>query len=78
MQTGSLILELKEELYLDVRVGEWITIMGKRWKKISIQMHCYLVQLESSNYLLKWSVNHSHRFPFYGDISIVRRQINLI
>ena len=61
LQTDSLIVELKEEL--DVRVGEWITIMENRCKDFSIKMHCYLVQLESSNFLLKRNVNYSHRFP---------------
>ena len=63
LQTDSLIVELKEELDLDVRVGEWITIMENRCKNFSIKMHCYLVQLESSSFLLKRNVNYSHRFP---------------
>ena len=47
-QEDSLIRELKEELDLDIKVGEWITIVEHSYKDFSIRMHCYLVHLESS------------------------------
>ena len=62
LQTDNLIVELKEELDLDVRVDEWITIMENRCKDFSIKMQCYLVRLESFNCLFKRNVNYSHRF----------------
>ena len=39
-QTDSLIRELKEELNLDVRVGEWITTVEHCYEDFSIRMHC--------------------------------------
>ena len=68
-QTDSLIRELKEELNLDVRVGEWITTVEHCYENFSIRMHCYLVHLESFIGLLK---NMSAIF-----MDLLKRQNNL-
>ena len=59
-QTDGLIRELKEELDLDVRVGEWITTVEHCYKDFSIMMHCYLVHLESFIGLLNEHVRYFH------------------
>ena len=47
-QEDSLIRELKEELDLDIKVGERITTVEHSYKDFPSRMHCYLVHLESS------------------------------
>ena len=59
-QEDSLIRELKEELDLDIKVGEWITTVGHSYKDFSIRMHCYLVHLESFTGLLKEHISYFH------------------
>ena len=59
-QTDSLIRELKEELDLDIRVGEWITTVEHCYEDFSIRMYCYLVHLESFIGLLKEHVSYFH------------------
>ena len=56
----SLIRELSEELDLDIKVGEWITIVEHSYKDFSIRMHCYLVHLESFTGLLKEHISYFH------------------
>ena len=59
-QTDSLIREMKEELDLNVRVGEWITTVEHCYEDFSIGMHCYLVHPESFIGLLKEHVSYFH------------------
>ena len=59
-QEDSLIRELKKELDLDIKVGEWITIIEHSYKDFSIRMHCYLVHLESFTGLLKEHISYFH------------------
>jgi len=59
-QEDSLIRELKKELDLDIKVGEWITIVEHSYKDFSIRMHCYLVHLESFTGLLKEHISYFH------------------
>ena len=59
-QTDSLIREMKEELDLNVRVGEWITTVEHCYEDFSIRMHCYLVHPESFIGLLKEHVSYFH------------------
>ena len=59
-QTDGLIRELKEELDLDVKAGEWITTVEHCYENFSIRMHCYLVHLESFICLLKEHVSYFH------------------
>ena len=59
-QEDSLIRELKEELDLDIKVGEWITIVEHSYKDFPSRMHCYLVHLESFTGLLKEHISYFH------------------
>ena len=59
-QEDSLIRELKKELDLDTKVGEWITIVEHSYKDFSIRMHCYLEDLESFTGLLKEHISYFH------------------
>ena len=59
-QADSLIRELKEELDLDVKIGEWITTVEHEYEHFSIRMHCYLVHLESFTGLLKEHISYFH------------------
>ena len=56
----SLIRELREELDLDVKVGEWITTVEHEYEDFSIRMHCYLVHLENFTGLLKEHISFFH------------------
>ena len=56
----SLIRELKEELDLDIKVGEWLTTVEHEYQDFSIRMHCYLVHLESFTGLLKEHISYFH------------------
>ena len=56
----SLIRELREELDLDIKVGEWITTVEHEYPDFSIRMHCYLVHLESFTGLLKEHISYFH------------------
>ena len=64
---NSLIRELKEELDLDIEVGEWITTVEHEYQDFSIRMHCYLVQLENFTELLKEHISY-----FHGSLDEVR------
>ena len=59
-QEDSLIRELKKELDLDIKVGEWITTVEHEYQDFSIRMHCYLVHLESFTGLLKEHISFFH------------------
>ena len=63
----SLIRELREELDLDIKVGEWITTVEHEYPDFSIRMHCYLVHLESFTGLLKEHISY-----FHGSLDEVR------
>ncbi len=63
----SLIRELREELDLDIKVGEWITTVEHEYPDFSIRMHCYLVHVESFNGLLKEHISY-----FHGSLDEVR------
>ena len=56
----SLIRELKEELDLDIKVGEWLTTVEHEYQDFSIRMHCYLVHLESFTGQLKEHISYFH------------------
>ena len=56
----SLIRELREELDLDIKVGEWITTVEHEYEDFSIRMHCYLVHLENFTGLLKEHISFFH------------------
>ena len=56
----SLIRELREELDLDIKVGEWITTVEHEYQDFSIRMYCYLVHLESFTGLLKEHISFFH------------------
>ena len=56
----SLIRELREELDLDIKVGEWITTVEHEYPDFSIRMHCYLVHLESFTGILKEHISFFH------------------
>ena len=56
----SLIRELKEELDLDIKVGEWITTVEHEYQDFSIRMHCYLVHLENFTGLVKEHISYFH------------------
>ena len=56
----SLIRELREELDLDIRVGEWVTTVEHEYQDFSIRMHCYLVHLESFTGILKEHISFFH------------------
>jgi 8-oxo-dGTP diphosphatase len=59
-RADSLIRELREELDLDIRVGEWITTVEHEYQDFSIRMHCYLVHLESFTGILKEHISFFH------------------
>ena len=56
----SLIRELREELDLDIKVGEWITTVEHEYEDFAIRMHCYLVHLESFTGILKEHISFFH------------------
>ena len=56
----SLIRELREELDLDIKGGEWIKTVEHEYPDFSIRMHCYLVHLESFTGLLKEHISFFH------------------
>ena len=56
----SLIRELREELDLDIKVGEWITTVEHEYEDFAIRMHCYIVHLESFTGILKEHISFFH------------------